>query len=66
MVIKLALYNQDINSEIFAMYVDSKESNKFNTILQLRSIAQDNSINGWINEYDLEWSSVHCANKHDL
>lgn len=66
MVTKLALYNEDLNGEIFSIYVDSNGSNKFNTILQLRSIAKDNSINGWINEYDLEWSNVHCANKHEL
>lgn len=66
MTTKLAIYNQDLNQETIAIYVDSNDPNKFNTILQLRSIARDNNIDGWINEYDLQWSTVQCANKHDL
>lgn len=66
MTTKLAIYNQDLNAEVLAIYVDNNQSNKWNTILQLRKIAQDQSIDGWINEYDLTWSTVQCANKHDL
>ena len=66
MTTKLAIYNQDLSAEVLAIYVDNDQANKFNTILQLRKIAQDQSIDGWINEYDLTWSSVQCANKHDL
>lgn len=66
MTTKLAIYNQDLSAEVLAIYVDNDQSNKWNTILQLRKIAQDQSIDGWINEYDLTWSAVQCANKHDL
>lgn len=66
MTTKLAIYNQDLSAEVLAIYVDNDQSNKWNTILQLRKIAQDQSIDGWINEYDLTWSTVQCANKHDL
>lgn len=66
MTTKLAIYNQDLNAEVLAIYVDNDQANKFNTVLQLRKIAQDQSIDGWINEYDLTWSTVQCANKHDL
>lgn len=66
MTTKLAIYNQDLSAEVLAIYVDNDQSNKWNTILQLRKIAQDQSIDGWINEYDLTWSTIQCANKHDL
>lgn len=66
MTTKLAIYNQNLSTEVLAIYVDNDQANKFNTILQLRKIAQDQSIDGWINEYDLTWSSVQCANKHEL
>jgi hypothetical protein len=66
MTTKLAIYNADLNKETLAIYIDDNQQNKFRIVCQLREMAKDESLNGWINEYDLSWSTTQCANKHDL
>jgi hypothetical protein len=65
---KLAIYDYDLGAESKAILLDSNTSplRAFQVILELRDYAKNCSINGWINEYDLNWSTTQCANKHDL
>lgn len=65
---KLAIYDYNLGAESRAILLDSNASilRTFQVILELRDYAKNCSIDGWINEYDLNWSSTQCANKHDL
>lgn len=65
---KLAIYDYNLGTESRAILLDSNTSilRTFQVILELRDYAKNCSIDGWINEYDLNWSSTQCANKHDL
>ena len=62
----LTIYDADINKEYYAIFPLNNYLGKFDAIHELMQIAKDNSICGWINEYDLDWSTEHCANKHEL
>ena len=63
---KLVIYDEDLNEETYSVIPSDKWVGLLDAVNKLRKIAEDKSINGWINEYDLSWSSVQCANKHDL
>jgi hypothetical protein len=65
-MIKLSIYDVDLNKETYSLIAKDNWLGLLDTVNKLRSIAKDNSINGWINEYDTNWSNVQCANKHDL
>jgi len=66
MPIKLVIYNNELKKEVYPTYPKDKWLGLMDSINELRQIAQDHSISGWINEYDLEFSNVICSNKHDL
>ena len=63
---KLVIYDEDLNEETYSVIPTDNWLGLLDALNKLRKIAEDKSINGWINEYDLSWSSVQCANKHDL
>jgi hypothetical protein len=63
---KLVIYDEDLNEETYSVIPKDNWLGLLDAVNKLRKIAEDKSINGWINEYDLSWSSVQCANKHDL
>ena len=65
---KLAIYDCDLGTESRAILLDSNISilRAFQVVQELREYAKNCSINGWINEYDLNWSNTNCVNKHDL
>jgi hypothetical protein len=65
-MIKLSIYDEDLNQETYSEFPRDNWLGLLESVNKLRKIAQDRSINGWINEYDLTWSSVECVNKHDL
>ena len=65
-MIKLSIYDEDLNQETYSEFPRDNWLGLLESVNKLRKIAQDQSINGWINEYDLTWSSVQCTNKHDL
>jgi hypothetical protein len=64
--IKLAIYDADAGREIHSLKPADNWLKKLDCIHQLMQYAKDNSVQGWINEYDLNWSTTQCANKHDL
>jgi|FreactcultureFD7_1027221.scaffolds.fasta_scaffold02447_3 hypothetical protein len=64
--IKLAIYDADAGREIHSIKPMDNWLKKLDAIHQLMQYAKDNSIQGWINEYDLNWSNTQCANKHEL
>ena len=64
--IKLAIYDVDAGREIHPLKPADNWLKKLDAIHQLMQYAKDNSIQGWINEYDLNWSATQCANKHEL
>mgnify|MGYP003334734335 CR=1 FL=1 len=64
--IKLAIYDADLCTETYSIMARDNWLGHLQALNKLRQIAQDKSICGWINEYDLNWSNVQCANKHDL
>lgn len=66
MTTKLVIYDADLQSETHAIFPRDNWLGKLDAIHELMQIAKDNSICGWINEYDLSWSDKHCANKHEL
>ena len=63
---KLVIYDIDLNEETYSVIPKDNWLGLLDAVNKLRKIAEDKSINGWINEYDLSWSSVQCSNKHDL
>lgn len=63
---KLVIFDADLNKETVSVMARDNWVEQFQAVNKLRQIANDKSICGWINEYDLNWSTVHCANKHDL
>lgn len=66
MTIKLVIYNDDLKKEIHPIYPKDNWLGLMDSINQLRQLANDKSINGWINQYDLNFSKVICVNKHNL
>jgi hypothetical protein len=69
-MIKLSVFDDDIGGEradfTITLPADSKPMRVFQAVCDLRRDAYNVVYNGWINEYDLTWSTVNCANKHDL
>lgn len=63
---KLVIYDADLNRETHSVMAKDNWIGQLNAVNKLREIAKDKSISGWINEYDLNWSTTQCANKHDL
>jgi hypothetical protein len=63
---KLVIYDADLNCETHSVMAKDNWVGQLHAVDKLRQIAKDKSINGWINEYDLNWSTTQCANKHEL
>jgi molybdopterin/thiamine biosynthesis adenylyltransferase len=63
---KLVIFDADLGRETHSVMAKDNWVGQLNAVNKLREIAKDKSICGWINEYDLSWSSAQCANKHDL
>lgn len=65
---KLAVYDQSKSKEVFTItLVYNQTIQALNRALEeLRELAQGHNIDGWINEYDLKWSTTECVNKHPL
>lgn len=65
---KLAVYDQAKSKEVFAITLvyDQTTQARNCALEELRNLAQGHSIEGWINEYDLEFSTNECVDKHHL
>ena len=65
---KLAVYDQAKHKEVFTInLVYNQTVQALNRALEeLRELAQGHNIDGWGNEYELNWSTTECVNKHEL
>lgn len=63
---KLIIYDTDLNKETKSYMANDNWLGQLEALNKLRQYAKDKSIQGWINEYDLNWSATQCANKHDF
>lgn len=66
MNIKLSIYDSNLGKETHSIMPRDSWLGHLDALNELRSIAKDNSIEGWVNEYDLDFSISECSNKHDL
>ena len=69
-MIKLAVFNEDTGRESKQFTVilpaSTKPLFKHQCINELRYDVYNIIENGWINEYDLTYSTTKCVNKHDI
>ena len=65
---KLAVYDQAKKREVFKIELVYNTTDRAvrSALAELRELAEGHSIDGWINEYDLDWSKTDCVNKHAL
>lgn len=65
---KLAVYDQSKQREVFTIELvyNTTDHAVRSAVAELRDLAQGHNIDGWINEYDYEWSKTDCVNKHEL
>lgn len=65
---KLAVYDQAKHKEVFTINLEHNHTSRAinSAISELRELAQGHNVEGWINEYDLSWSTTSTINKHAL
>ena len=65
---KLAVYDSIKQREIFAITLTHDQTLKAvnGALAELRELADGHNTQGWINEYDLTWSTNQCVDKHHL
>jgi hypothetical protein len=65
---KLAVYDQAKRKEVFTITLEHNHTSRAinRAVDELRGLAQGHNLDGWINEYDLSWSTTNPIDKHAL
>ncbi|CAB5219189.1 hypothetical protein UFOVP229_38 [uncultured Caudovirales phage] len=67
-MIRLAVFDADQHRERFSVEIPSNSTAAYvmQTIDRLRCDVHNRVYDGWINEYDTDWSTTDTVNHHDL